>query len=186
MSQNQAKYATISSGSIVRKTSAFSTYAKQQGIAEVPSVDLSYFDNNKIIQDKKETKTQPELTPKPRHKIKSVQSEVASSASEEQTNVDTSEEYVDGMAHFVDIDWYAGINFDISDSDINRYDGMFEKKEKEFMQPKQHVEPPKRLVSYSDGDSDFYTEMLLEDQEASKNRHVAKPKQKHKEDDFEL
>lgn len=190
LSQNQAKYATISSGSIVRKTSAFSTYAKQQGIAEVPSVDLSYFANNKIIQDKKETKTQPELTPKPRHKIKSVQSEVASSASEEQTNVETSEEYVDDMAHFVDIDWYAGINFDISDSDINRYDGMFEKKEKEFMQPKQHVEPPKRLVSYSDGDSDFYTEMLLEDQEASKNRRVAKPKpkqkQKHKEDGFEL
>lgn len=55
---------------------------------------------------------------------------MASSASEEQTNVDTSEEYVDGMAHFVDIDWYAGINFDISDSDINRYDGMFEKKKK--------------------------------------------------------
>ncbi|MDT2968978.1 mobilization protein, partial [Lactococcus lactis] len=173
LSRNQAKYANISPGSIVRKTSAFSTYAKQQGIAEVPSVDLSYFDNNKIIQDKKETKTQPELTPKPRHKTKSVQSEVALSVSEEPTNVETPEPYAVDMLNFVD---------------INKYDGIFDNdnKEKYVTKPKQHVEPPKQPVRYSDGDKDFYTEMMLEDQEASKNRHVAKPKQKHKEDDFEL
>ncbi|MDT2906976.1 mobilization protein, partial [Lactococcus lactis] len=91
----------------------------------------------------------------------------------EQTNVETPEPYVADMFHFVD---------------INKYDGIFDNdnKEKNVMKPKRHVEPPKQPVTYSDGDRDFYTEMLLEDQEASKNRHVAKAKQKHKEDDLEL
>jgi len=172
MLHNQAIYSN-NPKAITRRLGTFSAYARLQGISEVPPVDLSYFNDNRIIRDKQEIKTQPEptpiLTPKPRHKTKSVQSEGISSDSEEIPNV-------------------KGESLSINEfiqSDIEKYEKENADKPKKYpVKPKTAFKAHKTTPNtHVETDQEYYTRLYLEDLEDASARSKAN---RHKQQDNDL